>query len=87
MSRKIRETSAASGLDYHLAKNKLFYTDTDKRKVFKMPLDESTKGQSSSSAQPRLTDYSLPGAWSPVSVAVDWVGNNIYVVDALGQKV
>ena len=31
--------------------------------------------------------YSVPGAWSPISVAVDWVGNNIYVVDSLGQKI
>ena len=29
----------------------------------------------------------MPGAWSPVSIAVDWIGNNIYVVDSLGQKI
>ena len=30
---------------------------------------------------------SVPGAWSPASVAVDWVSSNLYVVDTLGQKI
>ena len=30
---------------------------------------------------------SVPGAWSPISVAVDWIASNIYVVDSLGQKI
>ena len=29
----------------------------------------------------------MSGSWSPVSVAVDWIGDNIYVVDSLGQKI
>jgi len=29
----------------------------------------------------------VPGAWSPISVAVDWIANNLYVVDSLGQKI
>lgn len=32
-------------------------------------------------------EISLPGTWSPVSVAVDWAGEKIYVVDAIGQKI
>jgi hypothetical protein len=31
--------------------------------------------------------FSVPGAWSPISVAVDWIANNLYVVDSLGQKI
>lgn len=31
--------------------------------------------------------YSVPGAWSPVAVAVDWISSNLYVVDSLGQKI
>ena len=31
--------------------------------------------------------FSVPGAWSPVSIAVDWVSDNLYVVDSLGQKI
>jgi low density lipoprotein-related protein 2 len=76
--KEVGNTSAASGLDYHLGNKKLFYTDTEKRKVFVMSLTSNNGGQ--------LLDYSLPGAWSPVSLAVDWIGNNIYVVDSLGQK-
>ena len=37
--------------------------------------------------RPLLKDYAPSGSWSPVSVAVDWIGNNIYVVDSLGQKI
>ena len=29
----------------------------------------------------------MPGAWSPVAVAVDWIADNLYVVDTLGQKI
>ena len=31
--------------------------------------------------------FSVPGAWSPVAVAVDWIADNLYVVDSLGQKI
>ena len=31
--------------------------------------------------------FSSEGAWSPSAIAVDWIGNNLYVVDSLGQKV
>ncbi len=79
--KQIKDASAASGLDYHFNQSRLFYTDTDKRKVFRTSLDpEQAAGRA-------LVDYSLPGTWLPVSVAVDWIGNNIYVVDALGQKI
>ena len=79
--RQVKETNEASGLDYHLGQERLFFTDTDKRKVFRMALDpEKDRGRV-------VVDYSLPGAWTPVAVAVDWVGNNLYVVDSLGQKV
>ena len=29
----------------------------------------------------------MPGAWSPVAVAVDWIADNLYGVDTLGQKI
>lgn len=32
-------------------------------------------------------DIQLPGTWSPVALAVDWVGDKIYVADSVGQKV
>jgi low density lipoprotein-related protein 2 len=32
-------------------------------------------------------DITLPGTWAPVAIAVDWVGDKLYVADAVGQKV
>ncbi len=29
----------------------------------------------------------LPGSSSPVAIAVDWIGDKLYVVDSLGQKI
>ena len=29
----------------------------------------------------------MVGPWSPVAVAVDWIGRNVYVVDEMGQKI
>ena len=71
-------TSAASGIDFHRVKDALFFTDTEKRKVFR---------RSFSASNTKLKDYAPPGSWVPVSVAIDWIGNNIYVVDSLGQKI
>ena len=42
--KEIGNASAASGLDYHLGQKHLFYTDTEKRKVFRMPLTGATPG-------------------------------------------
>lgn len=33
------------------------------------------------------TEITLPGTWAPVSVAVDWVGDKLYVADSIGQKI
>lgn len=30
---------------------------------------------------------STSSLWTPVAVAVDWIGDNVYVADQLGQKV
>lgn len=32
-------------------------------------------------------EFMLPGSPSPVAVAVDWIGNKLYIVDSLGQKI
>lgn len=32
-------------------------------------------------------DIKLSGTWSPVALAVDWVGDKLYVVDSVGQKI
>ena len=33
------------------------------------------------------SDITLPGTWAPVAIAVDWVGDKLYVADSVGQKV
>lgn len=33
------------------------------------------------------TDISVAGSWAPVALAVDWVGDKLYVADAIGQKI
>lgn len=35
----------------------------------------------------RDVDITLPGTWMPVAIAVDWVGNKLYVADTVGQKI
>jgi low density lipoprotein-related protein 2 len=77
----IANATEASGLDFHFKRKLLFFTDTNKRKVYQLRLDET--GTKTISKR----DYSVPGAWSPVAVAVDWISSNLYVVDSLGQKI
>lgn len=38
-------------------------------------------------APPADIDIALPGMWLPVALAVDWVGNKLYVADSVGQKI
>lgn len=33
------------------------------------------------------TEIAVAGSWSPVALAVDWVGDKLYVADAVGQKI
>lgn len=33
------------------------------------------------------SDITVPGSWAPVALAVDWVGDKLYVADAIGQKI
>lgn len=32
-------------------------------------------------------DITLPGTWLPVAIAVDWIGDKLYVADTVGQKI
>lgn len=32
-------------------------------------------------------DIAQPGTWSPVAIAVDWIGDKLYVADSVGQKI
>lgn len=34
-----------------------------------------------------ITDFNVSFPWSPTAFAIDWIGNKIYVCDAIGQKI
>ena len=87
---QITNATEASGLDFHLGQNKILFTDTETRKIYvvTMPKDplSTTSPEAEAIKSPRF-DINSEGAWSPSAIAVDWIGNNVYVVDSLGQKV
>ena len=90
--RQLTNASDASGVDFHLNKEFIYFTDTTTRKIYKlrMPKEEEIfSGASSDSINinPIIDIGGNPGAWSPSAIAVDWIGDNLYVVDSLGQKV
>ncbi|CAG0878905.1 unnamed protein product [Cyprideis torosa] len=85
----IASAADAAGLDFHYEKSKLFWCDQDSKKVYVMPLElGSPSGLSRSKRDDRdATELDLSTAWKPVALAVDWVGNKLYVADSLGQKI
>ncbi|XP_046659437.1 low-density lipoprotein receptor-related protein 2 [Homalodisca vitripennis] len=80
----IANTTAASGLDFHYTKNLLFWTDVKTKKIHSQMLQEP---KSTTPYRPVPEDIQLPGTWSPVAIAVDWVGDKLYVADSVGQKI
>lgn len=61
----------------------LFWSDVKTRKVHAQTLN----GASFASFTSGDKDIAIPGTWSPVAIAVDWVGDKLYVADSVGQKV
>lgn len=53
--------------------------DVQAFQVYSQPLQDDAEGAAS--------EITLPGTWSPVAVAVDWIGDKIYVTDGVGQKI
>ncbi|XP_060535234.1 low-density lipoprotein receptor-related protein 2 [Cylas formicarius] len=74
-------TTGASGLDFHHNRNVLFWSDTKTKRIHAQQL----KGYSAFGSF--SDDIVLPGTWMPVAVAVDWVGEKLYVADSIGQKI
>ncbi|XP_043497943.1 low-density lipoprotein receptor-related protein 2 isoform X2 [Polistes fuscatus] len=77
--RIVANTTGASGVDYLYSRNLLFWSDTKTRKVH----SESLNGNMATSA----LDIYLPVSWGPVSIAVDWIGEKLYIVDSVVQKI
>lgn len=75
----IVNATGASGVAYHSARNLLFWSDIKTRKVQSIRLT----GENTES----IIDLSLPGTWAPVALAIDWIGDKLYVADLIGQKI
>ncbi|KAF0767414.1 low-density lipoprotein receptor-related protein 2, partial [Aphis craccivora] len=81
----VANATSASGMDYHYAFNTLYWSDVKLKKIKSARLLDVDKFVRDGNAMP--PEITLPGMWEPISVAVDWVGNKLYVVDGVGQKV
>lgn len=77
-SKIVANATGASGIAYHFERNLLFWSDTKTRKVQSQPLVDGGL---------TMSDLTLPGTWAPVALAVDWIGDKIYVADLIGQKI
>jgi len=84
----VTSAAQASGLDFHFGRNALFWSDVRTKRVYSMPLDAKSASMTGGGAAQSAPDFGVGGgAWSPVAVAVDWVGDKLYVADSLGQKI
>ncbi|KAL3276135.1 hypothetical protein HHI36_020854 [Cryptolaemus montrouzieri] len=79
----IANTTSGSGLDYHFEESLLFWSDAKTKRIHSQQLTE----KSASFVQVPDVDITLPSSWMPVALAVDWIGNKLYVVDSIGLKV
>lgn len=77
-AKNVANATGASGVAFHYSRNLLFWSDIKTRKVQSQPLNDGGFGGS---------DLTLPGTWAPVALAVDWIGDKLYVADFVGQKV
>lgn len=78
----LANATQAAGLDFHYRRNLLFWSDLKTRKIHAQQLNIPA-GLNSYTG----TDITVAGSWAPVALAVDWVGDKLYVADAIGQKI
>ncbi|OQV14980.1 Low-density lipoprotein receptor-related protein 2 [Hypsibius exemplaris] len=79
--RRLVNTSKAFAVDYHFLNDKLYWTDTDERRpaIYSAPLGD---------VENRLnTTVATLALKNPVSIAVDWVANKLYVVDLAAKRI
>ena len=80
----IANTTGASGIDYLYSTGTLYWSDVKTRKIHSQALTSTTTLESRESVD---VDISLPGSWSPVALAIDFIGLKLYVVDSMVQKI
>ncbi|ERL86348.1 hypothetical protein D910_03756 [Dendroctonus ponderosae] len=78
--RVVVNTTGASGLDFHYKKNVMFWSDVKTKRIHSQQLRIN-------GFDAIEQDIVLPGTWLPIAIAVDWVGEKLYVADAIGQKI
>ena len=84
----VSNSTSAGGLDYHYRRGMLFWSDLETRKIYSAPLDSTLNEKSSREMRSSSSsDISVPTALLPVAIAVDWIGDKLFVADALGQKI
>lgn len=76
----VTNATAASGLDFHFTKNILFWSDVETRKIYSINLDSNRPTKFTK-------EISVNYAWTPISIAIDWVCNKIYICDTHNQKI
>ncbi|KAF7489353.1 hypothetical protein SSS_07649 [Sarcoptes scabiei] len=76
----IMNATAASGLDFHYAKNILFWSDVETRKIYSINLDPNRPTKFTK-------EISVFYTWTPMSIAIDWIANKIYICDTHNQKI
>jgi low density lipoprotein-related protein 2 len=78
-------TTSGSGLDFHFQRKLLFWSDLETRKIYSIKIQENSANFENSKT---ITEISVPAtSWSPVSIAVDWIGDKLYAADSIGQKI
>ncbi|KAF7989294.1 hypothetical protein HCN44_007968 [Aphidius gifuensis] len=82
----IANTTSASGIDYLYSDNLIFWSDVKTRRVHSQSLGIAGDDVGTIEDNEQI-DISLPGSWSPVAIAVDFIGRKLYVVDSIVQKI
>lgn len=88
----LSNTTSGSGLDFHYEKQLIFWTDIETKKIYSIPFKNSntvfngTNLVNFTNTIP-LNEISMPYYWNPVSLAVDWVNDKLYVADGHNQKI
>lgn len=85
----VTNTNSSSGLDYHFDRKLLFWSDVQTRNIYSINVENTAKSNQplATTGTTYLANISVVYQWNPVSIAVDWITNKIYVCDMHNQKI
>lgn len=81
----ITDDTSADSMDYHYSINALFWSDSKSMKIKTIRLLQDVAFIRDENVL--SSEFTIPGLWKPISIAVDWIGNKLYIVDGLGKKI